>query len=216
MLSTYLIQFGKPGFVGRFRPAEPRVFIRGDRVVIRGPRGFEFGSVLCEPDARFSGEEPEGDILRVASRDDEAAFESCSHVGRDILSLAEKLGAALPLAFVDVEVMLDRASAILHVIPWDACEADALFASLSERFSLPVRMLDLSRTPTVKDEPQPASGCGKPGCGSEKGGCSSCGTGGGCSTGSCSSGSVKSSGELTAYFSNLRKQMEDTSRTPLV
>ena len=83
-----------------------------------------------------------------------------------------------------------------------------------------MKLLDLSRSPTAKDEPASA-GCGKPGCGSSGGGCStgSCGTGGGgCSTGSCSKGKVKSADELTAYFADLRHKMEADAarRTPLV
>ena len=215
MSSAYLIQFGKPGFVGCFRAHASRAFARGEGVVIRGPRGVEVGTVLCEPHSRFQGEESEGDILRAVTREDDEAAKQTIAFGREILVIAERGGAALPLAFVDVEVTLDRTAAILHVLPWAECDADPLVADLSERFGIPVRMLDLSRTPTTKDEPQPAAGCGKPDCGSSGGGCSSCGTGGGCSTGSCSSGKVKSAGELTAYFADLRQQMEASARTPL-
>jgi hypothetical protein len=190
------------------------LFARGDRVVIHGPRGLELGVVLCEPHTRFQGEADDGEILRAVAPDDAADAERVTALARDILAAAECAGTVLPLAFIDVEVALDRTAAILHVLPWDACDADPLFGDLSERFGLPVRMLDLSRTPTTTDEVQPA-GCGKPGCGSSGGGCSSCGTGGGCSTGSCSSGKVKSADELTAYFANLRRQMEATTRTPL-
>ena len=88
----------------------------------------------------------------------------------------------LPLAFVDVEVMLDG-TAILHALPWDACDATPALNELAISTGLTVRLLDLSRTPTAKE---PAtSGCGKPGCGSEAGGCSTCGT----STGACLRGS---------------------------
>jgi hypothetical protein len=214
MSNTYLIQFGKPGFVGRFRPRDPGLFARGDRVVIRGPRGVEPGTVLCEPNARFQPEADDGEILRTFTSEDAAAAERVIALGRDILAAAEVIGTTLPLAFIDVEVALDRSAAILHVLPWKTCDADPLFAQLSERFGLPVRMLDLARTPTTTDEVQPA-GCGKPGCGSSGGGCTSCGTGGGCSSGSCSSGKVKSADELTAYFADLRRQMEATTRTPL-
>jgi hypothetical protein len=109
---------------------------------------------------------------------------------------------------------------VLHGLPWGECDASPVFAALSDRFGLAVRLLDLSRVPTAGDPPEPAhAGCGKPGCGSGSGGCSSCGTGsgGGCSTGSCSRGKVKSADDLTAYFSDLRKKMEAqaASRTPL-
>jgi hypothetical protein len=118
------------------------------------------------------------------------------------------------LSVLDAEVMLDGSAVVLHALPWGPCDADPVFAALSERFGLPVRLLDVSHTPTA---PDPPTDCGKPDCGSGKGGCTSCGTGGGCSTGSCSKGSVKSADELTAYFADLRKKMEEAGgRTPLV
>lgn len=207
----YLVQFGKPGFVGRFRLNDEVPLERGDRVVVQGPRGLEFGTVLCEPATRFQPHSAEeGTILRRTTSEDEAAAEQLAELADSLLAVAETAG--LPIAFVDVEVTLDAAAAILHALPWEACDADPLLAALSERFGMPVRLLDLSRAPVANDDP-PSAGCGNPGCGSEGGGCTSCGTGGGCSTGSCSKGKVKSADELTAYFADLRRQMQ--ARTPL-
>jgi hypothetical protein len=212
--TAYLIQYGRPGFVGRFRSAQ--ALARGDRVVVRGPRGSEFGEVLVHlPDPAAEGE---GDVLRVATARDDAEEASRATRGQEVLAAACTAAeeAGLPLAFVDVEVTLDD-FAILHALAWDACDATALLDDLAERSGLVVRLLDLSRTPA---EP-PEKGCGKPGCGTESGGCSSgscsSGTGGGCSSGSCSSGSVKSADELTAQFAELRRKMEAAGivRTPL-
>jgi hypothetical protein len=210
MSRSYLIQYGKPGFVGRFRSAGE--FARGDRVVLAGPRGTELGTVLCEPADRFASVPEDGDLLRPAAPGDEPADR-----GAELLAGVQAAADArgLPLTFVDVEHLCDG-TAILHGLPWDECDATPLFEELSDRFGIPVRLLDLSRSPTPSPEPT-AGGCGKPGCGSEAGGCSSgsCGTGGGCSSGSCSRGGVKSAGELTAYFADLRKKMEASARTPL-
>jgi hypothetical protein len=207
-----LVQYGRPGFVGRFRAdaAPPR----GERVVVRGPRGIETGTVLCATTA--GADETDGDLLRPVTDADDAAIARGEELGRGLLDAAAAAGADLPLAFVDVEVTLDGASAVLHALPWAGCDADPLLAELSDRFGLAVRLLDLSRSPTAKDPPEPA-GCGKPGCGTTAGGCSSCGTGGGCSTGGCSRGSVKTAAELTSYFADLRRKMEAAgeSRVPL-
>ncbi|MBX9627243.1 MAG: hypothetical protein K2X82_25800 [Gemmataceae bacterium] len=211
MGQVVLVQYGRPGFVGRFRSdaAPPR----GGRVVVRGPRGVEVGTVLC---ATTGTDEPDGDLLRTITPEDDAAVVRNEAVGRELLDAAAVAGADLPLAFVDVEVMLDGASAVLHALPWAGCDADPLLATLSDRFGLAVRLLDLSRTPSATDPPEPA-GCGKPGCGTTAGGCSSCGTGGGCSSGSCSRGVVKNSEQLTSYFADLRRKMEVTGggRLPL-
>jgi hypothetical protein len=198
MSATYLVQYGTPGFVGRFRSLTPEPLERDRRVVIRGPRGVEVGVVLCEPAERFSHDPIDGDLLRPATDGDTAA------------DLADRVFAAaqptsLPVAFVDAEATLDG-TVILHALPWDACDATPVLDELAARFGCGVKLLDLSRSPTPKEE----AGCGKPGCGSGGGGCStgSCGTGGGCSTGSCSKGKVKSADELTSYFAGLRRKME--------
>jgi hypothetical protein len=222
MTPAYLVQYGRSAFVGRFRSAHDAV--RGDRVVIRGPRGLELGTVLCQLTDRFlPSPEDDGELIRPATPEDEAAAERFGTLGQTVLAAADELAAAsgLPLRFVDIEVSLDGTAAVLHGLPWDGCDASPLFAELSDRFGLAVRLLDLSRTPAAKDPPDPGhAGCGKPGCGSGSGGCSSCGSesGGGCSTGSCSRGKVKSADELTAYFADLRRQMEaaGTNRRPLV
>ncbi|MBA4191915.1 MAG: hypothetical protein C0467_28380 [Planctomycetaceae bacterium] len=203
---AYLIQYGRPGFVGRFHSALQ--LARGDRVVVRGVRGIELGAVLLS----VEGTGEDGVVLRTATQDDEAHVTQSQARVQELLTAASEGALALPLAFVDVEVTLDNV-AILHALPWDACDATPLLEQLSARFGFTVRLLDLSRTPSVKDEPS-SGGCGKPGCGTESGG--GCSTGG-CSTGSCSKGSVKSADELTAHFADLRQKMEAAglARTPL-
>lgn len=204
-VTTYLIQYGRPGFLGRFRST--LVLARGERAVVRTVRGTELGEVLIGVEGAG-----DGDVLRVATPEDEAA---ASATAQELLDAATDgaTGYGLPLTFVDVETTLDGV-AILHALPWDACDATALLDQLAARFGLAVRLLDLSRSPTAKDEPS-TGGCGKPGCGTESGG--GCSTGGGCSSGGCSRGSVKSADELTAHFAALRRQMEAAgpARTPL-
>lgn len=220
MTTTFLVQYGRSSFIGRFHSRDPICLARGERVVVRGPHGLELGSVLCEPADRFApAGAADGELLRVATVEDREAAAGLEKLGRAVLAAAEAGGgeAALPVTFVDVEVTLDRSSATLHGLPWGECDATPLFEGLSQRFGLTVRLLDLSRSHATK-EPSHGS-CGKAGCGSGGGGCSSCGSGsGGCSTGSCSRGAVKSAGELTAYFAELRGKMEaqSASRTPLV
>jgi hypothetical protein len=206
-VSAVLVQYGRGGFVGRFAASE--AFARGSRVVVRGPRGTELGTVLCAAD----GPTFDGDALREATAADATSPEREAELLR--AASAESEARGLPVALVDAELTLDGAL-ILHGLAWAACDADPLFANLSARFGLSVRFFDLG-APVPKDAPEPATGCGKPGCGTESGGCSSCGTGGGCSTGSCSRGAVKSADELTAYFADLRTKMEATrvTRTPL-
>jgi hypothetical protein len=202
----YLVQYGRFAYVGRFAAAWGLTPSRGDRVVVRTPRGVELGEVLCGADERFAGGlDPTagGELLRLAGPDDLSTAESRESVGLSLLTAAE--GSGLPVTILDVEVSLDGSTAVLHALPLGPCDADPVLAALSTRFGLAVRLLDVSRTPTVADPPEKVATCGKPDCGS--GGCTSCGTGG-CSTGSCSRGSVKTADELTSYFADLRRKME--------
>jgi hypothetical protein len=211
----FLVQYGRSAYVGRFVAAAGLAPSRGDRVVVRTPRGVELGEVLCGADERYvSGLDPAagGELLRLGGPDDLSDADRSESVGQALLTAAE--GTGLPVAFLDVEIMFDGTSAVLHALPLGPCDADPVLAELSEQFGLAVRLLDVSSTPTVTDPPEKAATCGKPDCGS--GGCSSCGTGGGCSTGGCSRGSVKTADELTAYFADLRHRMEqEAARTSL-
>jgi hypothetical protein len=213
----YLVQYGRSAFVGRFTSADGLALGRGDRVVVRTSRGVELGEVLRGADERFAGQlDPAagGDLLRHAGPADLADAADRETAAQSLLAAAEASG--LPVTFLDAEVTLDGSAAVLHALPWGHCDADPLFADLSARFGLAVRLLDVSHTPTAQDPPEKAYTCGKPDCGAGSGGCSSCGTGGGCSTGVCSRGSVKSADELTSYFADLRRKMEQAAgRTPL-
>lgn len=197
----YLVTYGLGGFLGRFRAAD--TCRRDDRVVVRSARGVELGTVLGE--ARADSPDLSGDILRPASADDEAAAAMLrgrsTSLAAEAQARADTLG--LPLLFLDGEILLDGREAILQAVHWADCDATPLFADLSARHGLAVKLADLTAPPA------PAGGCEV--CGAEKSGCDSCGSGGGCSTGSCSSGSVKSADELTAYFAGLRRQMEQAA-----
>jgi len=204
--SHFLVRYGRSGFVGRFTSA--LLIARADRIVVRGPRGIEFGEVLLAQDQTPAA--ADGEVLRLANDRDEAEAARLDQRGQEVFAAARAID--LPLAFVDVETTLDG-TAILHVISWEACDATAFLDQLAARFGLAIRLLDLSQLAVTRDP----SGCGKPDCGAGTGGCSTCGAGG-CSTNSCSRGSVKSAEELTAYFAGLRRQMETAGlvRTPLV
>jgi hypothetical protein len=193
----FLVTYGQGAYLGRFRAAA--AYRRDDRVVVRSDRGVEAGTVLER--ATSSAVAAVGEILCPLTPDDESAAARYRDRAAAIVSDAARLATDLPLLFLDGEILLDGSQAILQAVHWGECDATPIFAALSARHGLPVRLADLTAAP------KPA-GSGCPTCGAEKSGCDSCGTGGGCSTGSCSKGSVKSAEELTAYFAGLRRQME--------
>jgi hypothetical protein len=70
-------------------------------------------------------------------------------------------------------------------------------STLSREFGLHIQLADVS----LPKEEEEHHGCGREDCG--QGGCGSCGTGGGCST--CGAGTRP---DMSAYFAQLREQME--------
>jgi hypothetical protein len=192
----YLVTYGQGAYLGRFRAAA--AYGRGDRVVVRSDRGIEAGTVLER--ANSPTVDAVGEILRSVGAEDDATAANNRKWVSVILADAESAVAAagLPLLFLDGEILLDGSQAILQAVHWADCNATPLFADLSARHGLPVKLADVTTGPS--------KGC--PTCGAEKQGCDSCGTAGGCSSGSCSKGSVKSADELTAYFAGLRRQMD--------
>lgn len=201
-----LLQYGRTAFVGRF--AADTAPDRGACVVVKSARGVELATVLGPLEDRFADQlDEDGTVLRVATSEDLSAARTADELADAILAAA----TSDQITFLDCEVTLDRRGAVLHAVPWGECNVDPLLADLSERFGLSVRLFDLSRMSVTADPPEPKTTCEKPDCGTGGG----CGTDGGCSTGGCSRKQVKSAGELTAYFADLREKMEAAGRVPL-
>ena len=201
----YLVGYGPQGAFGRFRPAGPLDCGRGDAVVVRSPRGVELGRVLRRATpghAALLDAMPPGDLLRLASAEDEDAAERLFQRGRDFFDEARRRAddLGLPLEVLDAEVLLDNDHAVLHFVRWSDCDVRELVAGLSKHFTVHVLLQDLTRPEE--------HGCGS--CG--EGGCGSCGTGG-CGSGSCSAASAA---EVREYFAGLREQMLAHNRTPLL
>jgi hypothetical protein len=210
----YLVHHGVAGHVGRFRSADGNSCVRGDAVVVRSQRGLELGRVLAraESDRAAFPDGFVGELLRRASAEDVSLAERGRATGLQLCAAGERLAAAigLPLAVLDAEVLLDGRQAVLHVLKLAACDEGPWLADLGERQGMIVRLHDLGREATAKDDEHGCSTCGADGCGG--GGCGSCGSeGGGCS--SCSSGAGN---ELAQYFARLRAQMEERQRVPLL
>jgi hypothetical protein len=209
--ADYLVGYGVAGDFGRFRPVRALACRRGDRAVVRSPRGLELGVVLgpaAPLHAQFLPNTSLGQILRLADPDDEQAAERMRQRGQAVFEdgrrLSEELG--LPLEVLDVEVLLDGEQAIVHHLRWGDLDERPFVSTLSRRHELHVALLNLAPAPPAEEH-----GCGKPGCGrTAGGGCGTCGSGGGCS--SCGAGSA----DLQAYFADLRRQMAEHNRTPLL
>jgi cell fate regulator YaaT (PSP1 superfamily) len=206
-MHEYLVSYGNAGDFGRFHSTKSLTLRRGDRAVIRTPRGLEYGTVLCPTVPGHAAHLPNtsvGQLLRPGNGDDEQAERQMTARARKIFNDARELigSLGLPIEMIDAEVLLDGEHAVLYHLRWAMSDARPFVSTLSKQHDLHIELQDLSRV---------SEGCGKPNCGRGEGGCSSCGTNGGC--GSCGS---HSGADVAAYFSELREKMAVGKRTPLL
>jgi cell fate regulator YaaT (PSP1 superfamily) len=213
----YLASFGRNGEFGRFRSATPLHLHRGERVVVRGPRGVEVAEVLRPATPRHAHFLPNtslGQLLRRLTPADEQDESAMRLRAQQLFErggqLADALG--LPLTLLDVEVLLDGEHAVLHQLRGADADVRPFVSTLSREFALHIMLVDLNRDRegAVADENDEHAGCGRPDCGRrEDGECSTCGSGG---CGSCGSAQPK---DMKLYFAQLREQME-RQRTALL
>jgi cell fate regulator YaaT (PSP1 superfamily) len=202
----YLVSFGLTGEFGRFRAATALDLSRGDRVVVRGPRGVEVAEVLREatpPHARFFPNTSVGQLLRRPTPADDQAEERAKARGQQLFERGRALAAelGLPLELLDVEALLDGEHAVLHHLRWADADLRPYVSTLSREFELHITLVDLGRPrePAGGDD----HGCGRPDCGKrEEGGCSTCGSGG------CGTCGQANPGDVERHFAQLREQME--------
>ncbi len=207
----FIVSFGKNGALGVFTSDKPLTLRRGQKVLVQSSRGVEVGSVLRPAtlqQARLLGATSSASLLRAVTRDDEIQRDQLADLQQRLFDMSRNLAQrdGLTLEILDVDVMFDRAQAIIQFVGIDA-DTEKLASALELHFAMTIRLENLS-VPKPNDEHE-HGGCDKPDCGrTTGGGCSTCGTGGGCST--CGSGKT----DLREYFGHLRTKME--SRTPLV
>ena len=205
----YLVAFGQSGDFGRFRAAASLRPQRGERVVVRGPRGVEIAEVLrpaAPGHAHFLPNTTVGQLLRRLTEDDERNERALRLRGQQLFERGQRLieELKLPLVLLDVEVLLDGEHAVLHHLRDADAEVRAFVSTLSREFALHIALVDMSGPRSLEEEESAEPlGCGRPHCGQgEDGGCGSCGSGG---CGSC--GAAKPQ-EDELHFAELRERME--------
>jgi cell fate regulator YaaT (PSP1 superfamily) len=208
----YLLSFGRSGEFGRFRAAVALRPRRGERMVVRGPRGVEIAEVLrpaAPGHAQFLPNTSVGQLLRRLSAEDERNEREMRQRAQRLLERAQELAEELrlPLVLLDVEVLLDGEHALLHHLRQDEADVRPFVSTLSREFSLHLALIDLSAPREAVPE---QDGCGRPDCGrGEDGGCGSCGSGG------CDSCGSAKPHDAELHFAQLREQME-RQRTALL
>ncbi len=210
-VEEYLLSFGQSGEFGRFRAAASLQLRRGDRMVVRGPRGIEIGEVLrpaAPGHALFLPNTSVGQVLRRLTEEDRRTEREMRLRSQRLFeraqTLVEELG--LPLLLLDAEILLDGERAMLHHLRGGECDVRPLVSALSVEFGLHLAPIDLGGSPQTDLE----AGCGRPDCGGgQAGDCTSCGSGG---CGSCGEGKPQ---ESESTFAERREQI-DRRRTALL
>lgn len=170
-MGLHLVRYGLLGRVGAFAAVEVVRFPRRSRVVVRSHRGLEVGEVLAEPGDHNRSMEPEGQLLRRMSVQDELlearlerrrheAFEACRQLLAD---------AGVPATLVDVEHLFDGEGLFFYFLGELPPEVAEITSQLAETYEAAVEFRKFADTLS--------EGCG-PGCGTEEakgqGGCASC------------------------------------------
>lgn len=159
------------GLVGQFRSPERTVYPRGRRVVVRTVRGVETGEVLAEPNGSDDASEADGELLRLMTTEDELLAERMERRRDEAFAECNKLltDRRLPVALMDVELLMDGQGLYFYFLGDVTPEVDALTSELAETYEATVQFRKFTNTLL--------EGCG-PGCGTEEakgqGGCSSC------------------------------------------
>ncbi len=193
----YLVRYGSMAHVGRFHFSDETgnggVLERGAAVVIRTERGAELGEVLArhwethnsltdnalDQDQIVSGEQ-HAVILRRATGADEAGARAAQALQVSRFAECERIlrEADWPGELIEVEMLLDGGTAVLHYVAFEEFDAGVLRARFRVMCDLDVVMERVGGD-LVAAEVEPGSDP------DASGGCSSggCSTGGGCSSG---------------------------------
>ena len=208
----YLIAYGATGTLGCFVAEDHQVnYPRGSSVMVRTERGRELGTVLSRSGSLGLPDEIKltpGVILGLPSDVREHEADAQVHFV-EARQLAGELH--LPLEIIDIELLSEPATAVLHVVYFGQIDASALQTELATRWQRRVLLHDMTNPEALEEAVE--QGCQS--CGSG-GGCSDCGSGG-CSTGGCSSSASSTrqfQHDWKSYFAELRVGMERSHHTP--
>lgn len=194
--NQYLVAYGVQRNLGYFTAdAGTGSFSRGDTVAVRSDRGVEEGVVLAVCPPGEYGMLPglsAGSLLGMAASLLAKPVQISAATSEHLLSQARELAhdLFLPLSIIDIEVLLNPMTAILHVLFFSTFDYLSFLTALTSRWSMKVMIQDHTNPEALAEETKSGcQSCGSGGCGSEK-----------CSTGGCSSGSCGSGAGTAAQF----------------
>lgn len=176
MARRYVVRYGTLRTVAEFatRGAGERNYTeeeyrRGDQVIIRSPRGIEWGEVLCEATDRtkayLGGKEVVGKIQRLASPEDDKLRETNWQLEQDAFLQARRLVAEhnLAMQLIDVEQLLGGERITFYYTSEARIDFRELVKSMAQFFKIRIEMRQVG----IRDEAKLLADygdCGKPVC----------------------------------------------------
>lgn len=165
----YIVRYGLTRFVAEFSNRGSETYPRGAEVVVKSSRGTEWGEVLCAATQRtrafLAASEPEGRILRIATRADREALERLRESERDAFRGGRELilESKLVMQLVDVEWLFGGERLVFYYLAEQRVDFRELVKALAKRFRTRIEMRQIG----VRDEAKLLADygdCGKPTC----------------------------------------------------
>lgn len=165
----YIIRYGLTRFVAEFSNRGSETYPRGAEVVVKSSRGTEWGEVLCAATPRtrtfLASSEPEGRILRIATRADREALERIRESERDAFKGGRELilESKLVMQLVDIEWLFGGERLVFYYLAEQRVDFRELVKALAKRFRTRIEMRQIG----VRDEAKLLADygdCGKPTC----------------------------------------------------
>jgi cell fate regulator YaaT (PSP1 superfamily) len=170
MARRYIVRYGALRHVAEFTAKPPSdEFARGDQVIIRSPRGMEWGEVLCVATDRtrtyLGTSEPSGKLLRSASPEDERTRDEVWNRERTDFDAARQmiLEHKLPMQLVDCEYLFGGERIVFYFLAESRVDFRELVKSLARAFQTRIEMRQIG----IRDEAKLLADygdCGKPTC----------------------------------------------------
>jgi cell fate regulator YaaT (PSP1 superfamily) len=168
MQQTFVVRYGQMRFLGEFHGLHEQEHPRGQRVVVRTDRGTELGEILCpatDRTAKFLEGPAVGEVLRVATADDQAAVEQLVGRQREGFAACRELieRRRLQMDLVDVEAILGGERLVFYYLAEKRVDFRDLVKDLARYFRTRIEMRQIG----VRDEAKLLADygdCGKPVC----------------------------------------------------
>ena len=164
----YVVRFGTLRNVAEFGTrGSDEEYRRGDQVVIRSPRGIEWGEVLCEATDRtkqyLGGKDPAGKIQNLATPQDELKKEAHWKQEQDAFLQARRLisEANLAMQLIDSEMLLGGERITFYYTSEARIDFRELVKSMAQFFNMRIEMKQIG----IRDEAKVLADygdCGKP------------------------------------------------------